>query len=46
MADASKDTGADLADVNSDLHASEDYRRAMVAVFTRRALIAALERAR
>ncbi len=46
MADVSKDAGADLADVNSDLHASEDYRRAMVAVFTRRALIAALERAR
>jgi carbon-monoxide dehydrogenase medium subunit len=43
---ASKDAGKDLEDVNSDLHASEDYRRAMVAVFTRRALDAALARAR
>ena len=43
---ASKNAGADLEDVNSDLHASEDYRRAMVAVFTRRALTAALARAR
>jgi len=30
--------------VNSDLHASESYRRAMVGVFTRRALAAALAR--
>ncbi len=43
---ASKNAGADLEDVNSDLHAGEDYRRAMVAVFTRRALAAAIERAR
>jgi carbon-monoxide dehydrogenase medium subunit len=35
---------ADLHRVNSDLHASEDYRRAMVPVFTRRALDAALKR--
>src|SRR5581483_4274677 len=46
IADASRDAGAELADVNGDLHASEEYRRAMVAVFTRRALTAALERAR
>ena len=43
---ASKNAGADLEDVNSDLHASDDYRRAMVAVFTRRALTAAHARAR
>jgi CO/xanthine dehydrogenase FAD-binding subunit len=30
--------------VNSDLHASEEYRRAMIDVFTRRALVAALAR--
>ena len=46
IAEAAKDAGAGLADVNSDLHASEDYRRAMVAVFTRRALNEALARAR
>ena len=46
IAAATKNAGADLEDVNSDLHASEDYRRAMVAVFTRRALEAALARAR
>ncbi|HMD37551.1 MAG TPA: xanthine dehydrogenase family protein subunit M [Vicinamibacterales bacterium] len=45
IAAASKHAGADLKDVNSDLHASADYRRAMVAVFTRRALTAALGRA-
>jgi CO/xanthine dehydrogenase FAD-binding subunit len=31
--------------VNSDIHASEEYRRAMVPVFTRRALEGALRRA-
>jgi carbon-monoxide dehydrogenase medium subunit len=41
---ASRDAGADLDAVNSDLHASEEYRRAMVEVFTRRALLAALSR--
>ncbi|HEX6464031.1 MAG TPA: xanthine dehydrogenase family protein subunit M [Vicinamibacterales bacterium] len=46
IAAASKDAGRELEDVNGDLHASEDYRRVMVAVFTRRALAAALERAR
>lgn len=33
-------------DILGDLHASEEYRRAMVAVYTRRALTAAVERAR
>jgi carbon-monoxide dehydrogenase medium subunit len=42
---AVKDAGAELPAVNSDLHASEEYRRVMVEVFTRRALMAALERA-
>jgi len=41
---AAKDAGAGLADIASDLHAGEDYRRAMVAVFTRRALLSALAR--
>jgi carbon-monoxide dehydrogenase medium subunit len=45
FAAAAKNAGADLEDVNADLHASEEYRRAMVAVFTRRALEAALARA-
>jgi carbon-monoxide dehydrogenase medium subunit len=37
--------GAGLEDVNADLHASEAYRRAMVPVFARRAVAAALARA-
>ena len=37
--------GANLANVNSDIHASEEYRRAMVPVFTERALVSALARA-
>ena len=45
IAASSKNAGAGLKDVNADLHASADYRRAMVGVFTRRALAAALERA-
>ena len=44
IAAASRDVGADLESVNSDLHASEEYRRAMVDVFTKRALLAALAR--
>lgn len=37
--------GKGVTDVNSDIHAGEDYRRAMIPVFTRRALAAALARA-
>ena len=41
---AAKGAGAKLQDVNSDIHASEEYRRAMVDVFTERALKGALAR--
>ena len=44
IAAASKAAGADLASVNADIHASEEYRRAMIPVFTQRALRAALAR--
>lgn len=37
--------GADVGEVNSDIHAGEQYRRAMIPVFTRRALAAAMARA-
>jgi CO/xanthine dehydrogenase FAD-binding subunit len=36
---------ATLDDVNADMHGSADYRKAMLPVFTRRALAAALARA-
>jgi carbon-monoxide dehydrogenase medium subunit len=36
--------GAELTSVNADLHASEEYRRAMVGVFAKRAILAALAR--
>jgi aerobic carbon-monoxide dehydrogenase medium subunit len=42
---AAEKAGAGLDDVNSDIHASEEYRRAMVPVFTVRALTRAMERA-
>ncbi|MEO8679449.1 MAG: xanthine dehydrogenase family protein subunit M [Vicinamibacterales bacterium] len=42
---ASKLAGAGLKDVNADIHAGEEYRRAMIPVFTRRALEAAMKRA-
>jgi carbon-monoxide dehydrogenase medium subunit len=35
---------ASLDELNSDIHASDEYRRAMVTVYTRRALEAALAR--
>jgi aerobic carbon-monoxide dehydrogenase medium subunit len=43
---AARNAGAGLKDVNADIHASEEYRRAMVAVFVERALTEALARAR
>ena len=42
---AGKGVDLGLASVNADLHASEDYRRAMVGVFAKRALVAAVDRA-
>jgi carbon-monoxide dehydrogenase medium subunit len=45
VAAASQNAGADLEVVNADIHASEEYRRAMIPVFTKRALERALERA-
>jgi carbon-monoxide dehydrogenase medium subunit len=45
IAGAARSAGEAIADVNADLHASADYRRAMMAVFTRRALERALARA-
>ena len=45
FAEATKNAGADVPVVNSDIHASRDYRRAMIAVFARRALEGALARA-
>ena len=37
--------GATMEDINADIHASQEYRRAMIPVFTERALVAALARA-
>jgi carbon-monoxide dehydrogenase medium subunit len=42
---AVRSAGAGLANVNSDIHASDEYRRAMIPVFARRALTRALARA-
>jgi carbon-monoxide dehydrogenase medium subunit len=42
---AAKLAGTDVKAVNADIHASEEYRRAMIPVFTRRALERALARA-
>ena len=44
VAAAAAGTGDGLTDVNADIHAGADYRRAMVGVFTQRALRAALLR--
>lgn len=45
FAAAASRAGADITHVNSDIHASEEYRRAMIPVFTRRALEGAMRRA-
>ena len=45
IAAASKTAGSELTSLNADIHASEEYRRAMIPVFTRRALELALARA-
>ena len=42
---AAKVAGSDVKVVNGDIHASAEYRRAMIPVFTRRALKGALARA-
>lgn len=44
VAAAAQQATGDLSVLNSDIHASADYRRAMVPVFARRALDAALTR--
>jgi carbon-monoxide dehydrogenase medium subunit len=41
---ATKDAGASIDDLNADIHGSSDYRRAMIGVFAKRALKAALAR--
>ncbi len=41
---AARSAGAKVEHINSDIHASEDYRRAMIPVFTQRALQRALAR--
>lgn len=42
---AASQAGAAVQDVMSDIHASEEYRRAMISVFTERALASAVARA-
>jgi carbon-monoxide dehydrogenase medium subunit len=42
---AAREAGAGVPDISSDIHASAEYRRAMVAVFTERALTSAIARA-
>jgi carbon-monoxide dehydrogenase medium subunit len=42
---AAQVAGKDLKEINADIHASESYRRAMIPVFTRRALEGAAARA-
>jgi carbon-monoxide dehydrogenase medium subunit len=41
---ATAGAGAEIGDVNSDIHAGEEYRRTMVGVFAKRALLAAIAR--
>ena len=42
---SAKDAGSDLESINADIHASEEYRKAMIPVFTARAVNAAIARA-
>jgi len=42
---AARRAGSNLEDLNADIHASQEYRRAMIPVFTERALARALARA-
>jgi aerobic carbon-monoxide dehydrogenase medium subunit len=42
---AASSAGSSVGDINGDIHGSEDYRRAMIKVFTRRALEAAAAKA-
>jgi aerobic carbon-monoxide dehydrogenase medium subunit len=42
---ASRLAANSIGDINSDLHASDEYRRSMIPIFTKRALIRAVERA-
>ena len=42
---ASRLAANNIGDINSDLHASDEYRRSMIPVFTKRALLRAVERA-
>jgi carbon-monoxide dehydrogenase medium subunit len=44
IARAARDAGAGIADINADIHASKEYRRAMIPIFTKRALERALAR--
>ena len=46
IAAASRAAASDVADLNADLHASADYRKAMIPVFARRAVEKALSRVR
>ena len=45
IAAACENAASDVADVNADIHASADYRKAMITVFARRALEKAFARA-
>jgi carbon-monoxide dehydrogenase medium subunit len=42
---AARNAGDDVGEINADIHASESYRRAMIAVFARRAMQEAAARA-
>tara|TARA_B100000586_G_scaffold262028_1_gene229838 strand:- start:26 stop:886 length:861 start_codon:yes stop_codon:yes gene_type:complete len=44
VAETAEGAGAGLEDLNDDIHASEAYRRAMIPVFTKRALVGAVAR--